>query len=139
MGSVRTPYLPAMPSHASRTLRWWQIPYSIWAIACFFGLVLPIGCLGYGLFSLTPSKGRERRMFYTNNFLAVFWGTLCGVRYRVIDGHFQHQERAFVLAPQHTAHLRSLSPSHLSRIPLLRARCPLDLAGPPPDMDSCQA
>lgn len=87
----------------SGRLQWWQVPYTFWAIGCFMLLVLPLGSLGYALFSLSPARGRERRMFYTNNFLAVLWGGLTGIRYRVVDGHWQHSVDAFVLAPTHTA------------------------------------
>lgn len=105
----------AQAGPASRPVRWWQYPYTVWAMACFLLLVLPLGSLGYAFLSLSPARGRERRMFYANNALAALWGILCGVRYRVLNGHFQHTVDAFVLTPTHTATPDMLVVSHALR------------------------
>jgi 1-acyl-sn-glycerol-3-phosphate acyltransferase len=111
---------------------WWQVPYSLWAYAWFLGMVLPLGALGYALLSLSPARGRERRMLAVNNVLAGAWGLLCGIRYRVVDGDLQHRTRAFILVPTHTGTLdmmiaswairrglRFLAKAELRRVPLL--------------------
>jgi len=106
--------------------------YSLWAYGVFFA-VLVAGAGGYALLSLfTGRKGRERRLLYVNNEVAVVWGALCGVRFSMEHQTALDPNGVYLFTPNHGSTLdmligsfafrhgmRFLVKKELKRIPLL--------------------
>lgn len=126
-------YLPSgMSITGRRTLSLWWLPYSIWAGLVFL-LVLVLGAMGYLFLSLlSPAKGRERRLLYINQIIAVIWAGLCGMRLRLEKHPEIDSRQSYVFTPNHSSTLdvmigsfafrygmRFLVKEELRRVPLL--------------------
>lgn len=82
--------------------------YSLWAYSVFFA-VLVLGAAGYALVSLfTSRKGRERRLLYVNNGVAIVWGALCGVRFSMEQQTALDPNGVYLFTPNHGSTLDML-------------------------------
>jgi 1-acyl-sn-glycerol-3-phosphate acyltransferase len=91
------------------------VGYSLWAYAVFFAVLLA-GAGGYALVSLlTSQKGRERRLLWVNNGVAVLWGALCGVRFSMEQQAPLSRQQAYLFTPNHGSTLDMLIGSYAFR------------------------
>jgi len=91
------------------------VGYSLWAYTVFFAVLLS-GAGGYALVSLlTSQKGRERRLLYVNNAVAMVWGALCGVRFSMEQQEPLSPKTAYLFTPNHGSTLDMLIGSYAFR------------------------
>ncbi len=95
--------------------KWALYPYSCWVYTIFFVLA-GLGALGYALLALlSPQAGRERRLLYINNGIAVIWAALCGMRLKMERPASLDPKGVYVFTPNHSSTLDMLIGSYAFR------------------------
>jgi 1-acyl-sn-glycerol-3-phosphate acyltransferase len=88
--------------------------YSFWAYLLFIILIIPAAFF-YAFLSLSPSKGRERRILYVNNAVAWLWSRGCFIRMSWKDHLHLQDDKAYVFVVNHSSSLDMLSLSYAAR------------------------